>query len=320
MSKIHAFLIAFSLLAAGLLGFGVASQINPQAPAIVAARAAQEQAKADLLQAKADTEKIAAERARAFYQAIVDALPEITAGIRWAALGTGIAIGFLSCGLAYAVVTWALNRARAVYPNSSGQWPMLTRRVQEKGKPGKWIITDPSRLLGPVAVVGDDGVVDYPLPASEASALQLATQSQASGVMVGVSRRAAGTDVAERVRQAAKMIPAPTFENAGNGAPHFVYVTDARRARAQRTLQDLEEFIQFGWTTRGLARSAWVGQGLKFRSGNDVTRKYYDSLCERLEKARVAENTGDGWQPVVELSEALQAFGLETKTQEEVSE
>ena len=121
MNKITGSLIVFAIVAALLLGLNLARLVEKQSPAVIAAIAEQERAKADKLQAEADITRQSAEQARIETEAKRQALPEIAASLRWYALGGGIAFAVLAVGLAWAAVTFAQTRAQCVYPARPGR-------------------------------------------------------------------------------------------------------------------------------------------------------------------------------------------------------
>jgi len=304
MERIHGALIGGLVLAALVIGLVLSGALR-QSPAITAAVARQEAAKAAKLEAEADQAGAQAEIAQNEAEAARLALPAIAASKRWYALAGGIAFGVLAVGLAMAAVTWANVRARTVYPNADGHYPIFVDRFLD----GSLRVLDTSRGLGPVTRVALDGAAAMPLPASEAAALRLATQAQAAAVMIGVSATShSGADVAERVKRAAGALPAPTFASAGEDGLQMVYVKGGAQSKAERERQDSEEFIRRGWAG-GLARSRWMGE--KFQgTGNRIGRTYYDELCRMLARAGVIADEGDGWRPLVSVDEALDAFGL----------
>lgn len=311
MNKIIGGLIMFAIVAALLIGLNLSRLADRQAPDIRAAIAKQEQAKADELQAEADIMRQSAEQARLDTEAKRQALPELTASVRWYALGGAIAFAVLAVGLAWAAVTYARTRAQCVYPDARGQWPILIDRRWD----GVLLIADTSRNLSPVMQIDRVGNVAALIEPTELSALQLATQAQASGAMVAIARggnQSAGK-VIETVTQAAKQLPAPTFANANGGdGLRFVYVKQAAAANTEagRDLADLREFIT-GAKVRGLVRRAWLG--LRFASGHECTRTRYDELIRQCERAGVICREGQSWKLAVSEAEALDAFGVGDK-------
>jgi hypothetical protein len=309
MNKLISGLVIFAVVAALLLGLNLSGVVERLSSEVLAAIAEQERAKADKLRADAELAQQSAEQARIETEAKQQALPEIAASKRWYALGGGIAFAVLAVGLAWAAVTYAQTRAQCVYPDRAGQWPILITRRWD----GAVLIADTSRSLSPVLRIDWQGNVTALIETSELSALQLATQAQASGAMVAIARggQQPAEGIIESVSRAAERIPAPTFANSGEGM-RFVYVKQAGAANTQagRDLSDLREFIT-GAKTRGLSRRAWLG--VRFASGHDCTRTRYDDLIRKLERAGVICREGQSWRLAVSEAEALDAFGIGDK-------
>lgn len=318
--------LAMALVAiAGALAAGAwLASLGQASPELRAAIAEQGRAKADELSAEADQARAAAAAAWNDVEAKRLAQSEIAAADRWWALAPAIAGGILLIGGAFAIVAWLQLRARIVYPNADGLYPILIDRKLG----GALVIADTSRQLSSVVTIDAQGNLLTPAP-SEQTAARLATQAQAAGAMVGIAKKNTGEAIAERVKAAAGALPVPQFAQlAPSGAdvveaePNFVYVKAPGTTKAQRDLQDVGEFIRTGWGPRGLARAAWLGLRLE-GTGNRVSRGYYDELTKRLATAGVIVNEGEGWRPAVEIDEALDAFGLaheEISTQVEIDE
>jgi len=308
MQRTGAGLIVFGIVTAAALGLMASGALWKSQPGIAAAIARQEGAKAALLEAQAEAQRAAAAEAWIRADAHRLATGEIAAGIRWRELGAGIAVAVLLVGAALAAVTWASVRARVVYPDRRGMWPILIDRRR-----GSLVVHDTGRALGPVTIIGPGGDVAQPLPGSESAALQLATQAQAAGVMVGIAGSGDARNVAARVGQAAKSLPAPTFANnmPAGSALRFAYVKTPGMASsaAARELQDLHEFIRLGQNGRGLARRDWIGQHFA-GSGNRCTRTYYDAITARLARAGCLGKDGSAWAWQVDERESLDAFSL----------
>jgi len=284
MEKIHASLILFSIVAALALGLLLTGALAQQDSAVIAAIAEQERAKAAKMQAEAETAAARAIEARLDAQAMAAALPAIADGKRWSAWGLGAAMAVLLVGLALDAVLWLGLRAFVVYPNDQGHWPIV---------------------LGPHGGT---------LPGLNDVPLQIATQAQASAAMIGVAgaSKQPVADVAERVSRAAQALPAPTFAaaSASDGdadGVRLVYVNDPQRGKAGRKLSDIEELIRRGWEV-GLKREMWMGKRFT-KTGNRISRPYYDELMAMLERAGLVENA-NGWRPLVTVEDALRAFGL----------
>ena len=260
-----------------------------------AALVEQQDAKAEELRAQADQARAAAAATWNDVEAKRLALPEIAAAARWWALAPAIAGGILLIGGAFAIVAWLQLRARVVYPNADGLYPILI----DRRRGGALVIADTSRQLSSVITIDAKGNLLTPAP-SEQTAARLATQAQAAGAMVGIAKKDTGEAIAERVKGAAGALPVPQFAQLAPGGaevvetgPNFVYVKAPGSSKAQRDLQDVGEFIRTGWGPRGLARAAWLSQRLE-GTGNKISRGYYDELTKRLASAGVIVNAGEG--------------------------
>jgi hypothetical protein len=305
MMKIHGVLIVFAVVAAVVIGWGVSEVRLRNAPPVVAAVAAQERAKADKLQAEADVARSRADVAHTDAEIARQSVSAAVALRGWMYLGGGVALAVLFIGSAFAVVAFLNVRARVLYPNAAGQFPILIERRFS----GQLVALDLSRSLGPLSVIEHDGRAAFALPGSEAVALQLATQAQAAGVLVGIASKAAGEDVVSQVGKVAGSLPAPSFASPAGDNLRLVYVKQAGGANSEaaRDLADVREFIK-GASVRGLSRRSWVGH--TFASGHDCTRSRYDGLVEKVVRAGVIERDGQSWRLAVSEREALDAFGV----------
>lgn len=311
MNRLTAGLAAVALVAVFIIGLMAARTMAETSSEVQAAIAEQERAKAEALRAQADAERAAAAEAWTQAEAARQALPEQAAAQRWWALGPAIAGTIIFVGGALALVTWLQIRARIVYPNADGLYPIVIDRKLGGGM----VIADTSRQLSSVVAIDAEGNSTAPLLPDMQTAARLATQAQAAGAMIGLAK---GSDAAAPPDPSigSGSLPVPQFAQLAPGGaevietgPNFVYVKAAGNTKAQRDLQDIGEFIRTGWGPRGLARAAWLGKRLA-GTGNKVSRGYYDELTGRLAKAAVIVNDGDGWRPAVTLDEALDAFGL----------
>lgn len=132
------------------------------------------------------------------------------------AIGLAGALGLmvLVVGGAAAVAAWMNVRASVVYPNSAGQYPIV---VKHNGLTGQTLVYDPSRALGPVAVVtapnavqrrlvGGEPVVSLPIGTDHQTQARITSQAQAAGLLVAATRKNAdprGRQMTEPVVQAA---------------------------------------------------------------------------------------------------------------------
>lgn len=290
-------------------------------PEVAQGIAQQEQAKAAALRAEADTKAAAAAEAWAHANAATLAVPQMAEGLRVVSLGLAWVAVLVAFGLGLAFVRWANVRALVVYPHE-GQAPVI---VQE-GLRGGLRVIDTARALGHVTLVSPGGEVAT-LAATEATALTLATQAQAAGVLIGVANKGTAEELQAKVAQRSKAmpLPVPTFgptfasehpaagiQPGGEGEGlRLVYVKTPGmgNSKAARELADLREFITTAWRRSAFGRRDWVGTSFA-GSGNKCTRGYYESIMAKLAEAGTVAKSGEGWGPVVDLAEALDAFGL----------
>jgi hypothetical protein len=311
MYKLIAGLMAVSLAAVFTIGLMAARTVAETSSPVQAAIAEQESAKAEALRAQAEAERAKAAMAWTETEADKLALSEKAAAARWWALSPAIAFSVLAIGGAFALVTWLQTRARIVYPNADGLYPILIDRKMG----GALVIADTGRQLSSIVAVDAKGQITAPLWPDMQTAARLASQAQAAGAMVGLAN-AQGPGELPEAPSAAGALPMPQFAQLAPGGaevvdtgPNFVYVKAPGTTKAQRDLQDVGEFIRTGWGPRGLSRAAWLGKRMA-GTGNKVSRGYYDELTKKLATAGVIVDEGNGWRPAVELAEALDAFGL----------
>lgn len=121
-------------------------------------------------------------------------------------LGTGALI--LCVGGAFAGIAWLNRRATSVFPNASGQYPVIVKRSWN----GVTIIHDPNRALGPTTIYTTPTIADMftdklkqlasPTVSgqqySEGSVRQITTQAQAGQLMAAATRH---KNVSEETRQ-----------------------------------------------------------------------------------------------------------------------
>ncbi len=125
---------------------------------------------------------------------------------RLLALALGLGGGIVICGGALALVTWAQKCAAVIYPNASGQYPLVVTRGW-----GWAALHDPARGLGPATVYQTPTLLDqiaeivlaiqqrrapalpqpeasFPATADNGTMLQIATQAQAGQVATAQNR------------------------------------------------------------------------------------------------------------------------------------
>lgn len=308
MQKLIAYLVGLGLVMALLLGVLLAAVAVGTSPEVINARAQTELARAKQEQAKAMAEQAKAQQELYRAEGLRLAIPSIEAGYRVAYFGGGLALMVFTVGGAWAVVVWLNMRAMVVYPNGAGHYPLLVSRSWD----GSTRIVDTSRGFGAVTVISADNVVSLPVGGSEQAQLQISTQAQAAAALVGIASRSntAPAEVVKRTAAAASGLPAPQFNATASGDNlRLVYVKKpgAANTEAARDLQDLKEFIE-GLPMRGAARRGWMGY--TFRSGHECTRARYDDLMTKLKAAGVLVEDGTSYRLGVEVSEALDAFGV----------
>ncbi len=183
--------------------------------------------------------------------------------VRNALLAVGVGTGglVLAVGAAFAVVAWLNKRATSIYPNSAGQYPLITRRGF-----GWVVVHDPNRGLGPAAVYRTPTLLDtltsavlamqerkraqapqlladFPPTASESTMLQVASQAQAVGLVAAVTRPAGflrGPAIeARQARQLASEIMSSSGAMSGR-MPSVRVIDDPEKAAQFRELLELE--------------------------------------------------------------------------------
>lgn len=323
MHKILAGLICFAVLAAAVIGAGLAGRSLFQAPEIRAELAHQESAKAAVMAAQAESARAAAAMRASDAAAWQATEADRAAAIRAAAYGLAGALVILALGGAMAGAHWLELQARTIRPTAAG-WPILTERQSD----GALAVIDTARLIGPVAIVCQDGQVLAPAVGAEETMARIATQAQAAAVLVGVAASAKGGGqadaVIERVTAVAERLPAPQFAAAPVGAAdqddglRLVYVHQAQSQSAME-LAELGEMIRQA-EIRGLARSTWIGDGagrrpFMFATRRECNRARYETMIDRLRKAGVVEPAGRSWRLSVGVDEALAAFRIDSESE-----
>lgn len=115
------------------------------------------------------------------------------------AIGVAGALGLiiLAVGGSSAVAAWLNVRASVVYPNGAGQYPIV---VKHSGLTGQTMVYDPSRALGPVAVVtapnavqrrlvGGEPIASLPIGTDHQTQARITTQAQAANLLVAATRK-----------------------------------------------------------------------------------------------------------------------------------
>lgn len=315
MSRVFFAVIILAVLSAGLVGVLLADVRWPSSD-IQHAYAAQELARARRLAAEAAEAEAKARTAWLDTYVLAEAHHARVQAEQMQALGWGAAVMIVSVGSAFAMVialvVWgtltAWRRGLTVYPNADGHYPIFVQRLGGGGLR----VLDTSRGLAPLLETDGQGAVTMPLPASEMTSLQLATQAQQAAVMIGVSKQSGNDyEMPERIGRAAQSMMNLSQPAAGDGL-RLVYVNDplrAQREKREMELSELREFIQRGWVI-GLGRATWLGSTFAC-TGRRCSKSYWMTLTDRLVQARVVEPApGGGYRPIVTAGEALRAFGL----------
>jgi len=308
MHKLIALLVALLIIAALVIGAGLTGISEKQRAPIVAALAEQEQAKAAKLRAEASIAEQAAAQAELDTEAKQQALPALAAAWRWWALTAAAAGAVAMLGAALAGVHWLQLRARVIYPDAAGHWPIVVDRRWG----GAIAVLDTSRNLAPALLLDEGGQARPSIEAPAVLHLQAATHAAASATIAAVAGKAQGEDVVKRIGEVSGRLPVPTFDHVATDPLRMVYVKQpgGANSEAARDLADLRDFIT-GAGVRGLARRAWLGH--HFASGHECTRTRYDDLVRKCERASVLDHDGQSWRLAVSEIEALDAFGLGEK-------
>lgn len=162
----------------------------------------QDLAEAQRMRQETADQAAAAAQAREAYAVEIEAarqtLPARVARDAIIQVAGAFALAVLVVGGAAAVVSWLGVRASIVYPNAAGQYPIVVRHSAT----GQTVVYDPSRALGPVAVIqapnrvqrqvsGGDPVVSLPVGTDHRTQAQITTQAQAAGLIVAATRKGA---------------------------------------------------------------------------------------------------------------------------------
>lgn len=156
--------------------------------------------------ARARQEQARADAARAWSTSWAGYADERAAALTWGlvlfvSVGIGTATGFS--------IIWLLERRdkrRQVYPNESGQFPVL--RVSGKGWQGT---IDPNRAPGHVTIIGDAPETVTPLPLSEGAHVAIGQQASAVAAVAAASQGGAGMLGRPRLDVADMLGPGPDY-------------------------------------------------------------------------------------------------------------
>ena len=97
--------------------------------------------------------------------------------------GGATALSIIGIGGALAAVRWAHRKATTIYPNQSGQWPIILFGGKDSAGHAWSIAHDPNRSLGPITIhqLTEQArpFTEFPTPADATTMAQITTQAQA---------------------------------------------------------------------------------------------------------------------------------------------
>ena len=162
------------------------------------------------------------------------------------AIGLAGALGLmvLLVGGAAAVVAWLNVRASVVYPNRAGQYPVV---VKHNGVTGQTLVYDPSRAVGPVAVISAPNIVQQrllgsgesvaalPIGTDHETQARITTQAQAANVIVAATRN--GAESSDRMMT--QRVVSAAFSSGGLplAVPEPVVLEPGRARHIERLLE-----------------------------------------------------------------------------------
>jgi hypothetical protein len=324
MNKLIGGLVIFAILAALALGLLATGAAVRNSPAVLAAIAEQEQARAAKLAAEADTARAQAAGAWAW----VDAAQALAgAVVSWAPMFVFVvlaAFALLVLRLAWAATSWAQSRAslRVIRADSG---PVLAW-----ANSGRLMVLDTARNVGGVAMLDEvSGALRLPLASDDETHLQLSGQALAAGTIARVAGQdaAAGADVVERVGGSLQAVlgslslpghqvhtaPAPMATDAP-APPALRYMRvitpeTKNREAARLDAGDLAHFVTEGAGGAGFGRAAWLGRELP--SGRKCRRSTWTWMSGALESANLLTDGPNNTRVLaVELAEALERLDL----------
>lgn len=145
------------------------------------------QARAAREWARAEQERSKAAAARAWSESWADYADERAAALSWGLVGlvfVGLAAGM---GAVIGLTLRELRRRRHIYPNASGQFP-----VMQIGGPGWQGVIDPNRAPGHVTMIGNAPNVATPLALSEGAHVALGQQASVVAAVTAASQAEGG--------------------------------------------------------------------------------------------------------------------------------
>ncbi len=302
--------VAILALALGAVA-GVALGLSKAwaSPAVVTQIARQQSARADELQAKADTEKANAAAAGAWSRSSSELA--IAWARRWPLVVALVlvVVGMLALGTSAAWVRWVWSRAGVV---------ALPGGLVAMRQGPAVVVVDPSRMIGGVLQL-DSGKVRPVLQTSE----ELAADVARAALVAHAVERVAGNE--SRAELAAKVTETISSAFSNLAASSALTVADLRHGSApalrlvrvrsnaekkQAALIDdnaeLREFVEVGGV-RGFQRREWAGYKFK-ATGRPCSQTRWSTLAGWLHEADLLS----GSALVCPVSEALQRLGYES--------
>lgn len=307
--SVLAVVVVLALALGALAGVTLGMAKAWQAPAVVAQIARQESARADELEAKADTAAAGAAAAGAWSRS--SSLLAIEWARRWPEVVVLVLVAFtivtLTTSAAWA--RWAWSRSSVVaLPGGLFAWRQW----------GAVIVIDPARMIGGVLRLDKSGVLPV-LQTSEDLAADVARAALVAHAVERVGGNESRAELAARVTEslssafsnlAASSAPA-VLQNTRPAGPALRFIK-MRSPAEKKQLQladdtaELREFVEVG-AARGFQRREWAGY--KFNStGKACSQTRWSILAGWLREAELL----DGPALVCPVGEALQRLGYES--------
>jgi hypothetical protein len=312
-----AVVVILALALGGLAGVAMGLSRAWSSPEVVAQIARQEAARADKLQADAETEKAKADAAGAWSRSVQ--LLAIEWGRRWpvAVWIVLAAVALVLLGTSAAWVRWSWSRADVV-PLPGGLIALE--------RAGTSIVIDPDKLIGGLLQLDKDGVLPV-LQTSEDLAADVARAALVASAVKHVGGSESRAELAARVTESlgaaftslsgAAAAPAPSMRPAmAAGGPALRLVplrtpAEKKKADLANEAAELREFVERG-AADGFQRSKWAGY--KFTStGRACSQTRWAILSQSLRDVELL----DGSALVCDSNEALRRLGFEVGNAEE---
>lgn len=171
---------ALTLLLLVVLALGAVLLLRDLDPDYRQARAAREWA-------RAEQERSKAAAVRAWSESWADYADERAAALSYGLVGLVLVGAAAGLGAVIGLTARAVAQRRRVYPNASGQFP-----VMQIGGPGWQGVIDPNRAPGHVTVIGAAPNVATPLTLSEGGHVAIAQQASAVAAVTAASQAEGG--------------------------------------------------------------------------------------------------------------------------------